>query len=121
MNGWFSSVSRNEAIVTLVVCALLGLEAGQSLLLGFTVLFGLGAYPFAFYSALSLVGGCVLGAVLLVQGGISIPSRAEKRAIRGTLFGLVVGLVVVFLLSGPIVGLLGICGLGGLAVGRMFD
>ena len=121
MNGGFSRVSRNEAIVTLVVCALLGLEAGQSLLFGFTVLLRLGAYPFLFYSAISLIGGCVLGAVLLGQGGISIPSRAEKGAIRGSLAGLVVGVVSIFLLSGPIVGLLGICGLGGLAVGRMFD
>jgi hypothetical protein len=116
-----SSVSGREAIVTLVACALLGLEAVPSLLLGFAVLTKIGGPSLLLHSALGLIGGCVLGAVLLRQGGISIPSRQERGASRGALIGLVVGVVAVFLLSGPIFGVLGICVLVGLAVGRTFD
>lgn len=107
--------------MTLVVCTLLGLEAVPSLLLGFAVLTQFGGGSILLQSALGLIGGFVLGAVLLRQGGISIPSRGERGAIRGALAGLVVGVVAVFLLGGPIVGLLGTCVLVGLAVGRTFD
>ncbi len=107
--------------MTLVACALLGFEAGHSFSLGFTVLLGLGAYPYLIYDGLSLIAGCVLGAVLLRQGGISIPSSGERGASRGALVGLVVGVVALFLLGGPIIGLLGTCVLVGLAVGRAFD
>jgi hypothetical protein len=72
-------------------------------------------------SILSLIGGCVLGLVLLRQGGVSVPSSEERGASRGALAGLMVGVVAIFLLGGPIVGLLGTCVLVGLAVGRTFD
>ncbi len=59
--------------------------------------------------------------VLLRQGGVSIPSPRERGASRGALAGVVVGLVAIFLLGGPIFGVLGICVLVGLAIGRAFD
>ena len=125
MNIGGSGVSGRETIVTLVVCVLLVFEGIGSFLMGFTVLLGMrspiGPPPYLLHSALSLIGGCLLGVVLLRQGGISIPSREERGASRGALVGLVVGVVAVFLTGGPIVGLLGICVLVGLAVGRTFD
>ena len=116
-----SGLSGRETVVTLVACALLGFEAGHSFFLGLAVLLGIGALPSPLYSVLSLIGGCVLGAVLLRQGGISIPSRGERGASRGALVVLVVGGAAVYLLGEPIVGLPGICALVGLAVGRTFD
>ena len=107
--------------MTLVACALLGLEAVPSLLLGFAVLTGIGGPSLLLHGALGLLGGCALGAVLLRQGGISIPSPRERGASTGALVGLVVGVVAIFLLGGPIFGLPGICVLVGLAVGRTFD
>jgi hypothetical protein len=89
--------------------------------MGFAVLFQIGPPPYLLPSSLGLIGGCVLGAVLLGQGGISILSHRERGASRGALAGLVVGVVAIFLLGGPIVGLLGTCVLVGLAVGRTFD
>jgi hypothetical protein len=73
------------------------------------------------HSALGLICGCMLGIVLVRQGGISIPSRQQGGASTGALVGLVVGVVAVLLLGGPVFGLLGICVLVGLAVGRAFD
>ncbi len=107
--------------MTLVACALLGFEAVPSLLFGFAVLTGIGGPYFLLHGALGLIGGCALGAVLLGQGGVSVPSRQERGANRGALIGLVVGVVPVFLLGVPIFGVLSICVLAGLAVGRTFD
>jgi Na+/proline symporter len=117
-----SGVSGREAIVTLVASALMGFEAVSSLFFLVLVgLLGMGWAPYLLPGALGLIGGCGLGLVLLRQGGISIPSRQERAATRGALVGLVVGVVVVLLTSGPIVGIVGICVLVGLAVGRTFD
>ncbi len=108
--------------MTLAACALLGFEAVSTLFfLGFVVLLGMGWPPYLLSGALGLIGGCVLGLVLLRQGGVSIPSRQERAATRGVLVGLAVGVVVVLLTSGPIVGIVGTCVLVGLAVGRTFD
>ena len=122
MNIGGSRVSGREAIVTLVACALLGFEAVTSLFFHALVgIFGISWTPYVLSGALGLVGGCVLGIVLLRQGGISIPSRQERGASTGALVGLVVGMVFFFLTSGPIAGILGTCVLVGLAVGRTFD
>jgi hypothetical protein len=100
----------------------MGFEAVSSLFFLVLVgLLGMGWAPYLLPGALGLIGGCGLGLVLLRQGGISIPSRQERAATRGALVGLVVGVVVVLLTSGPIVGIVGICVLVGLAVGRTFD
>ncbi len=111
--------------MTLIACALLGLEAasGPSALL--IVLLGMGgAYSSGPYlllgSALGMIGGCVLGLVLLRQGGISIPSREQRGATRGALVGFVVGVLASFFGTSNF-GTLGICVLIGLAVGRAFD
>jgi hypothetical protein len=116
-----SGVSGREALVTLVACALLGFESGWSLLMGFAVLFQIGLPPYLLSSALGLISGCVVGVVLLRQGGVSIPSGGERGASSGALAGLVVGVVAIFLLGGAVVGLLGTCVLVGLAIGRAFD
>lgn len=121
MNRGVPHVSRREAIVTLIACALPGLEAGVSFGVAFAVLLGTDPQLSPLFSALGLVGGCAVGVALLRQGGISVPSPEESGASRGALVGLAVGVVAVFLVGGPIVGLLGICVLVGLAVGRMFD
>ena len=117
-----SSVSGRETIVTLVGCALVGFEAVANLLiLVFIILLGMVWLPYLLFSAVGLMAGLVLGIVLLRQGGISIPSRQERAATRGALVGLVVGVVVVLLTSAPPVGMLGLFGLVGLAIGRTFD
>ena len=90
-------------------------------MMGFAVLVEIGPPSYLLSSALGLIGECALGAVLLRQGGVSVPSSEERMASRGALAGLVVGVVAVFLLGGHIVGLLGTCRLAGLAVGRAFD
>lgn len=131
MNIGGSGASGRETIVTLVACALLGLEVVPNLLFSFSVLLGFGPDPSSpLYGIIgstipgSLAGvalGALLGVVLLRQGGVSVPSREERGASRGALAGAVVGLVGDFLLGVPIVGSVGICVLVGLAVGRTFD
>lgn len=106
--------------MTLVACALLGLEAVGSFSVAFAVLLGGGVIPYLFVTAVGLGGGCALGAVLLGQGGVSVPSRGERGASRGALAGLAVGVVASFFV-GANVGVLGTCALAGLAVGRAFD
>jgi hypothetical protein len=76
-------VGRREVIVTLVACTLLGFETVPSLLFGFSFFAGIGFVPFLLGSALGIVAGVLLGAVLLGQGGVSVPSRREKGATRG--------------------------------------
>ena len=121
MNLGGSSVSGRETVVTLVACALLGLEAVPSLLVGFVVFLVTGGPPYYLLSGLvGLAGGCALGLVLLRQGGVSVPSRQERGATRGALVGLAVGTVATFFLAGN-VGVLGTCALVGLAIGRTFD
>jgi hypothetical protein len=115
-----SSVNGREAIVTLVVCALLVFEAVPGFVLGLAILTGIGGPSYLLYVALALIGGGVLGVVLLRQGGISIPSPHERGASRGALSGLIVGAVASFFV-GFNVGVLGSCALVGLAVGRIFD
>lgn len=114
-------MSGREAIVTLVACALLGLEAIPNLLFGLSFFSGIGFASFLIGGAVGLLAGALLGAVLLRQGGVSVPSGLEKGATRGALVGLVVGVAAVLLLSAPPFGMLGFCALFGLAVGRMFD
>jgi hypothetical protein len=122
VNTGSSSVSGRETIVTLVACALLGLETVPNLLVGLSFLSGVGFAPLLPWAAVvGLVAGALLGTVLLRQGGVSVPSRREKGATRGALVGLVAGLVPVLLLSTPAFGMLGFCALVGLAVGRAFD
>lgn len=107
--------------MTLVACALLGFEAVPSVFVGFVVLLATGEPPYYLLSGLlGLLGGCALGLVLLRQGGLSVPSREERGATRGTLVGLAVGAVATFFLAGN-VGVLGTCVLVGLAIGRTFD
>ncbi len=114
-------MSRRAAVLTLVACALLGLETVPNLLFGLSF-FGAAAYPsFLLGAVVGLVGGLCLGTVLLRQGGISVPSSQEKGATRGALVGSAVGVVPVLLLSTPAFGMLGFCALVGLAVGRAFD
>ncbi len=107
--------------MTLVACALLGLEAVPNLLFGLSFFSGVGFAPFLLGAAVGLASGVVLGAVLLRQGGFSVPSGRERGATRGAIVGLGVGVVAVLLLSAPVVGMLGFCALVGLAVGRTFD
>ena len=114
-------MSRREAIVTLVACALLGFDTVPNLLFGFSFFTRIGFVPFLVGSALGLVAGVVLGAVLLRQGGVSVPSRREKGATRGALIGLAVGVVPVLLLSAPPFSMLIAGSLVGLAIGRTFD
>ena len=77
--------------------------------------------PFLLASALGIVAGVLLGAVLLRQGGVSVPSRREKGATRGALIGLAVGMVPVLLLGTTPLGMLIAGALVGLAIGRTFD
>ncbi len=114
-------MSGRETIVTLVACALLGLETVPNLLFGLSFFSGIGFAPLLLGAAVGLVAGTLLGTVLLRQGGVSVPSRREKGATRGALVGLVVGVVPVLLLSAPAFGMLGAGALVGLAVGRTFD
>jgi hypothetical protein len=114
-----SSVSRREAIVTLVACALLGFDAVRGLALWVAALLQTGGPYYALFDLLGLAGGCVLGLVLLRQGGVSVPSREEKGATVGALVGLVVGALTFPLLAN--VGILGICVLVGIAMGRTLD
>ncbi len=122
MNILGSRVSGRETIVTLVACAMLGFEAVPSLLVGFAVFLATGDVPsyYLLSGLVGLLGGGALGVVLLRQGGVSVPSREERGATRGALVGFAVGVVILFLLSGN-VGVLGICVLVGLAIGRIFD
>jgi hypothetical protein len=107
--------------LTLVACALLGIETVPNLLFGLSF-FGAAAYPsFLLGAVVGLFGGLCLGTVLLRQGGISVPSSQERGAITGALVGSSVGVVPVLLLSTPAFGVLGFCALLGLAVGRAFD
>jgi hypothetical protein len=62
-----------------------------------------------------------LGAVLLRQGGLSIPSPEEKKATGGALVGLAVGVAVLFVMGGPTLGTLGLFVLTGFAVGRALE
>ena len=105
--------------MTLVACALLGFEAARGLTLWVAFLLQTGGpyYPLSYL--LGLAGGCVLGLVLLRQGGMRVPTREEKGATVGVLVGLVVGALTFPLLA--TIGLSGICVLVGLAVGRIFD
>ncbi len=107
--------------MTLAACVLLGFETVPSLLFGFSFFTGIGFVPFLLDSALGIVAGVLLGAVLLGQGGVSVPSRRGKGATRGALAGLVAGVVPVLLLGAPAFGMLGVGALAGLAVGRTFD
>lgn len=121
-----SDVSRREAVVTLVACALLGFETAPNLLFGVSVFagigfVGIGFVPFLLGSALGIVAGVLLGAALLRQGGVSVPTRQEKGATRGALVGLAVAVVPVLWLSAPAFGMLGVGALVGLAIGRTFD
>jgi hypothetical protein len=122
VNTGISSVSGRETIVTLVACALLGLETLPNLLVGLSFLSGVGFAPLLLWAAVvGFVAGALLGTVLLRQGGVSVPSRREKGATRGALAGLAAGLVAVLLLGVPALGMLGAGALAGLAVGRTFD
>ena len=114
-------MGRREAIVTLAACALLGFSTMPSLLFGFSFFARIGFVPFLLDSALGIVAGVLLGAVLLRQGGVSVPSRREKGATRGSLIGLAVGVVPVLLLGAPPFGMLVAGALVGLAIGRPFD
>ncbi len=107
--------------MTLVACALLGFDTVPNLLFGLSFFTRIGFVPFLLDSALGIVAGVLLGAVLLRQGGVSVPSRREKGATRGALIGLAVGVVAVLLLSAPAFGMLAFCALVGLAIGRTFD
>ena len=107
--------------MTLAACALLGFETVPGLLFGFSFFTRIGFVPFLLDSALGIVAGVLLGAVLLGQGGVSVPSRREKGATRGALIGLAVGVVAVLLLGAPPFGMLGAGALVGLAIGRTFD
>ena len=119
MNVVDSSVSRREAIVTLVACALLGFDAVRGLALWVAALLQTGGPYYTLFDLLGLAGGCLLGLVLLRQGGVSVPSREEKGATAGALVGLVVGALTFPLLAN--VGILGICVLVGIAMGRTLD
>ncbi len=121
MDGAGSRPGGREAIVTLVACALLGFEAVPNLLFGLSFFSRVGFAPFLLGSAAGLVVGVLLGAVLLRQGGVSVPSARERGATRGALVGLVVAAAAVLLLSAPAFGMLGFCVLVGLTVGRVFD
>lgn len=122
MNTGTSDVSRREAIVTLVACALLGFDTVPSLLFGLSFLSGVGFAPLLLWAAVvGLVAGTLLGTVLLRQGGVSVPSRREKGATRGALIGLAVGVVPALLLSSPPFVMLIAGALVGLAIGRTFD
>jgi hypothetical protein len=114
-----SSVSGREAIVTLVACALLGFEALRGLALWVAFVLQMSGPYYPLYYLLGLAGGCVLGLVLLRQGGVRAPSREVKGALLGALVGLVGGALTFLLLAN--VGVLGICVLVGLAVGKTFD
>ncbi len=105
--------------MTLVACALLGFEAVQGLALWAAVLLQSPGPFFPLSALIGLAGGCVLGFVLLRQGGVRVPSREEKGATGGALVGLAVGAMAFLLLVN--VGILGACVLVGLAVGRTFD
>ncbi len=107
--------------MTLVACALLGLEAVPNLLFGLSFFSGFRFASFLLEAVVGLAAGVILGAVLLRQGGVSVPSRREKGATRGALIGLAVGVVAVLLLSAPAFGMLAFCALVGLAIGRTFD
>lgn len=114
-------MSSRADVATLIVCALLGLETVPNLLFGVSF-FSTAGYPSLLLGAfVGLVGGLWLGSVLLSQGGISVPSRQERGAIRGALVGSAVGVLPVLLLSTPALAVLGFCALVGLAVGRAFD
>ena len=121
VNTGTSDVSRRETIVTLVACALLGFDTVPNLLFGLSFFTRLGFVPFLLASALGIVAGVLLGAVLLRQGGVSVPSRREKGATRGALIGLAVGMVPVLLLGTTPLGMLIAGALVGLAIGRTFD
>ena len=121
VNTGTSDLSRREAIVTLVACALLGFDTVPSLLFGISFFTGIGSEPFLLDSALGTVADVLLGAVLLRQGGASVPSRREKGATRGALIGLAVGVVPVLLLGASPFGMLIAGALVGLAIGRTFD
>ncbi len=114
-------MGRREAVVTLVACALLGFETVPSVLFGLSFFAGIGFVPFLLGSALGIVTGALLGAVLLRQGNASVPSRRERGATRGALIGLAVGVVPVLLLSATTFGMLVAGALVGLAIGRTFD
>ena len=74
MNMGGSDVGGREAIVTLIACALLGFEAVRAQALVVAVLFlQTGGPHYALFSFLGLAGGCVLGLVLLQQGGSTDP------------------------------------------------
>ncbi len=107
--------------MTLVACALLGLETVPNLLFGLSFFGAASSTSLLLGAFIGLVGGLWLGSVLLSQGGISVPSSQERGAIRGALVGSAVGVVPVLLLSTPALGVLGFCALVGLAVGRAFD
>ncbi len=107
--------------MTLVTCALLGFGTVPSVLFGLSFFAGIGFVPFLLGSALGIVTGALLGAVLLRQGNASVPSRRERGATRGALIGLAVGVVPVLLLSATTFGMLVAGALVGLAIGRTFD
>lgn len=120
-----SGVSRREAIVTVIVCALVGFDALPSLLSGFLIFTRVGPPNslalHVLIMVVSLMVGVVLGVVLLREGGISIPSPEEKKATGGALVGLAVGAVVLFVSSGPALGTVGLFVLTGLAAGRALE
>jgi hypothetical protein len=118
-------VSRREAIVTLILCALVGFDALPSLLSGLLIFTRIGPPNSLTLHVLIMVAGLivglVLGAVLLREGGLRIPSPEEKMATAGALVGLAVGLVVLFASSGPALGTLGLFVLAGLAAGKALE
>jgi hypothetical protein len=69
VNAKTSDLGRREAIVTLVACALLGFETVPGLLFGLSFFAKIGFVPFLLDTALGIVAGVLLGAVLLRQGG----------------------------------------------------
>ena len=111
--------------MTLVVCALAGFDALPSLLSGLLILTRIGPPNsltlYVLVWVVSLIVGVVLGAVLLRQGGLSIPSPEERKATGGALVGLAVGVAVLFIMGGPALGTLGLFVLTGFAVGRALE
>lgn len=115
--------------MTLVAGALLGAEAVPNLLFSasyvfnapFVYSYGTGPLPFLLTSALGLAVGVLLGAALLRQGGVSVPSSRERGATGGAIAGLVLGVLTVVLFGASPAGMLGFFALVGLAVGRTFD
>jgi hypothetical protein len=78
-------VSGRETIVTLAACVLLVFEAVPGIVLGLSILTGIGGPSYPLYVALALIGGGVLSLVLIRQGASPCPpatrgGRPEGRS-----------------------------------------